>query len=502
MHKAGKKTMSNWKGFFRKLKESLFGNDREEHVEIHPSVQETITTSVPQVEVGRERRLERGPYFVQIGFDFGTAYSKCVCRDVITNKAWVYLPTRSECNEYPFLISSAILLRNGKLSHVENPGCDYHADGLYHLKHALEKVALCEWNDPVLDPYRNFPDMSHERQLAKFVQNCAIYFLAGILGDIRNHVRQRFPGFALHKDDYMAVNLAVPVADAERPQVNRLYQRVLYEAWVLADQLHGHPAIDVSEVERSVIDVAKEENPSHRNACFIYPEASANVQGFVRSRASSPGVYLFSDTGAGTVDQSVFIFLRGDHGEHLTYLHGSVIPLGSSLIERHAALASGKMDWSGLEAWRQKKESGENHPLLIEAKNRIHEELVCRTQETLARAKRKLIVKDQLNEIRVIFGGGGHCEHPYKTAVLRPFSGGLFRRGISPDVLGMPVPRDLELEAGQTKWMRRLSVAYGLSFERSELSTFTYPIEVDTPKPEEIWRPRRRIQDAPGKEEC
>jgi len=494
--------MSNWKHFFRKLKERLFGIDRKDHVEFHPSVQEAITTSELQVEAGGERRLEREPYFVQIGFDFGTAYSKCVCRDVITNKAWVYVPTGSECNEYPFLISSALLLRNGRLSHVENPGCEYHADGLYHLKHALEKVAVCEWNDPVLHPYRHLPGLSEERQLATFVENCALYFIAGILGEIRNDVRQRLPGFGLHPDDYMAVNLAVPVADAERPQVNRLYQQVLYRAWALADQLHGHPAIDVSEVERSVMDVVEEENQSDKDACFIYPEASANVQGFVRSRVSSPGVYLFSDTGAGTVDQSVFIFLRDDHGEHLTYLHGSVIPLGSSLIEWRAALASGKMDWLSLETWRQKKESGENHPLLIEAKNRIHEELMRRTEETLARAKRKLIVKEQLNEIRIIFGGGGHCEHPYKTAVMRPFSGGLFRREISPDVLGMPVPRDLEIEAGQTKWMCRLSVAYGLSFERSELSTFTYPIEVETPKPEDIWRPRRRIQDAPGKEEC
>jgi len=494
--------MNNLKRFFHKLKEKLFGKDREDHVDIHPPVQEAIKTTATQVEDRREARLEREPYFVQIGFDFGTAYSKCVCRDVITNKAWVYLPTKSECNEYPFLISSTLILRNEKLSHVENQGCDYHADGLYHLKHALEKVALCEWNDPVLDPYRNFPGLSHERQLATFVQNCAIYFLAGVLGEIRNHIQQRFPGFGLHKDDYMAVNLAVPVADAERPQVNRLYQQVLYGAWMLADQLHGHPIIDVSEIERSVIDVTKEANPSHRDACFIYPEVSANVQGFVRSRVSIPGIYLFSDTGAGTVDQSVFIFLRGDHGEHLTYLHGSVIPLGSSLIERRAALASGKMDWSSLEAWRQRKESGENHPLLTEAKHRIYEELLRRTEETLARAKKKLIVKKQLNEIRVIFGGGGHCEHPYKTAVLCPFSGGLFQRGISPDVLGMPVPRDLELEAGQTKWMRRLAVAYGLSFERSELSTFTYPIEVETPNPEEIWRPRRRIQEAPSKEQC
>jgi len=188
----------------------------------------------------------------------------------------------------------------------------------------------------------------------------------------------------------------------------------------------------------------------------------------------------------------------------LTYLHGSVIPIGSSLIEHHAALASGKTDWISLEDWRQKKESGENHPLLEEAKNKIYKELNRRTEETLARAKKKLIVKEQLNDIRVIFAGGGHCEYPYKMAVLRAFSGALFRSGISPDILGMPVPQDLELNQGQMqmKWIRRLAVAYGLSFERSELSTFTYPIDVETPKPEEIWRPRRRGQDAPSKDEC
>ena len=112
------------------------------------------------------------------------------------------------------------------------------------------------------------------------------------------------------------------------------------------------------------------------------------------------------------------------------------------------------------------------------------------------------MVRSQIDQIRVIFGGGGHCEHPYKTAVMSPFSGGLFRQAISPDVLRMPIPHDLELEAGHARWMRRLSVAYGVSFEKSELVTFTYPVEVETPKPEEVWKPRRRIQDAPTKDEC
>jgi len=50
--------------------------------------------------------------------------------------------------------------------------------------------------------------------------------------------------------------------------------------------------------------------------------------------------------------------------------------------------------------------------------------------------------------------------------------------------------------------MRRLSVAYGLSYEKSELANFTYPKDVSTPRPEEIWQPRKHIPDALSKDEC
>jgi len=46
------------------------------------------------------------------------------------------------------------------------------------------------------------------------------------------------------------------------------------------------------------------------------------------------------------------------------------------------------------------------------------------------------------------------------------------------------------------------TVAYGLSFERSELVTFTYPVEIQPVEPKEVWRPHRRIQDAPTQDEC
>jgi hypothetical protein len=300
----------------------------------------------------------------------------------------------------------------------------------------------------------------------------------------------------------MAVNLAVPVADAERPEVNNLYNRIICEAWSLADQLSGHPPIHLTELESLRKKNHAKQDRSVVEACFIYPEVSANVQGFVRSRVSSPGIYLFSDTGGGTVDQSVFIFTRQDRREHLTYLIGRVLPLGSSHIERYAAEKDGTLDWQSLERWRERKERGESDLELRKAKDWIAKELNSETKCTLAYAKQKLFVREQLNDIRVIFGGGGHCEHPYKIAVMSPFSGQLFRKSVSPGVVGLPVPRDLELESHETRWMRRLYVAYGLSFERSELARFTYPKDVSTPTTDELWQPLRSPVHAPSKDEC
>jgi len=306
----------------------------------------------------------------------------------------------------------------------------------------------------------------------------------------------------LHAKDYVAVNLAIPVAHAEHPKVNALFQNVLFFAWALADQIGGYPKITVSEIEELISQCEIDQNPDLKEACYLYPEVSANVQGFVRSRVSMPGTYLFSDTGAGSVDQSVFIFFRIEGAEHLAYLHGSFFPLGSSRIEYIAASISGNLDWKNLELWRKKKESDGNESELRSARDKIEKELSRKTQTTLAWAKKKLYVKEQLYKSRLIFGGGGHCNHPYATGVKNPFSGSLFPRGITPSIIGMPVPMDLELGQQGSRWMRRLSVAYGLSFVRTDLANFIYPKDLSDPEPDEVWTRIKELPDAPGKDVC
>ncbi len=456
-------------------------------------------TSTQDTTTPVHKRLD--PYFIQIGFDFGTSYSKCICRDVMKNKAWVYIYSKSRDKELPFLIPSTLVIEKNNISHVADTSIHYPENGLYHIKNALVFVADGCMDHPSLAPYHNAVQLKDPNQYPSFVVACAVYLLAGTFGEIREQVHERFPGFGSHPEDYMSVNLAVPVESAQKPQVHRLYKRILSEAWGLADQLAGHPRLHLSELQ-SLRKKNWENRDQFDDACFVYPEVSANVQGFVRSRVSSPGIYMFSDTGGGTVDQSIFIFIRQDYREHLSYLAGRVLPLGSSIIERFAAEKCGKTDCMTLENWRERKERGEETPELIEARSRIYNQLERGSEGTLALAKRKLYVPEQLNDIRVIFGGGGHCDYPYKKAVMVPFSGQLFRKAFCPDVIGLPVPKDMELNDHETKWMRRLNVAYGLSFERSELAPFTYPNEMSDPKPEEIWRSRRIIPDAPTQDMC
>jgi hypothetical protein len=286
---------------------------------------------------------------------------------------------------------------------------------------------------------------------------------------------------------------------AERPKVSELYNQIFLQAWSIADRLVGHPFIELEELDSIVPSVDEvSTNETVAEACYIYPEVSANVQGFVRSRASSTGVYFFSDTGAGTVDQSVFIFVRSDGQDHLTYLHANVMPLGSSFIERRAAHLAGETGWQALEQWRRRKEENDDHPYLQAARREIGESLSKLTEATLVSAKKKLYIPRQINETRIIFGGGGHCSNPYAEAVVRAFSGPFFPRGVAPHIIGLPGPRDLELKQSENRWMNRLSVAYGLSFPQAELATFTYPHNVS----EVLWKPQRREMNAVTKDEC
>ena len=265
------------------------------------------------------------------------------------------------------------------------------------------------------------------------------------------------------------MNLAVPVASIDDQNVEELFDRVLHLSGCLSDSLAGHPDMTVGRVIQLILE-NEHRIKSVRNdeTCFIYPEVSANVQGFIRSRSSQPGLYLFSDTRVGTVDQSLFRFSRSAGKEFLTFLSAQVIGLGSSRIEELAMKHSNSTDWETLEKFRKMKESGEVHPSIQNARSLIYSELGTKTKQTIAVAKRKLTLKNSINDLKIIFGGGGHCDLPYAKSVMRQFDTDIFRidlirarrRTEREFDRGMPdLKAEFNFNQYQARWSRRLSVA-------------------------------------------
>lgn len=474
-----------------------------ESASLPPPVEATQRKTSPRVCAPANPPKHRDqPYFFQVGFDFGTSYSKSVCRDLITDRAWVHVPAGHDGAELPFLVPSALRAPDGCFARLRPDDPHYPEDGLYHLKLALQKIALGQLDDTDLAPYRARCGGSPFGNVVEYTKAAATFLLACAFGDVREEIRYRFPDYGAMASDYIAINMAIPVADANNLPVSALFQEVLVQAWALSERLAGSTRMGLCELRGLLAAGGSDPNGQLAEACSIYPEVSANVQGYVRSRASSPGIFLLSDAGAGSVDQSVFIFVRDGDTELLTYLHGSVLPLGSSRIERTAAEIAGAVDAATLENWRTLKERGHRAPELESARDRIAAELGRGTHCTFAMAKKKLYFKDQMLELRLIYAGGGHCEHPYESGIISQLDGQLFSRPIPPRVTGLPVPRDLELQDHQRRWMPRLSVAYGLSFQKDELARFILPNDLPNPRPEEIWQPMARIRTAPTKDEC
>ncbi len=519
----------------RRLKDFLFGKEKypsnnavdiikspsdqrsteTEHKAFRSSLEQTekptSTTKTDKsiFEVGRQKdepSNERDPYFFQIGFDFGTAFSKCICRDVNTSEAWVYVSPRFSGNKMECLYPSLLKYENKTLSYIDEYDRHYADGNLYHLKWALREVASSQWDAQTLNVYRQALERQDNRKLAQFVEVCSIYYLAGVLGEIRADLITRFNDYGNHPNDLIAVNLGIPVAFAEEPKVRDLYHGVLCKAWWLSNKLSGHPYIKYDELKNLCDHNNSQPDSAIQDVCFLVPEVSANLQGFVKSRVSKPGIYLFSDTGAATVDQCIFTFTRRNFEEGLNYLHADVIPLGSSQIEFIAA--SMKTDdcnakCSLLEKWRKLKEKGADEYELKSACSQIAEKLSSQTLKILASSRRKLYNHNQLEDVDIIFGGGGHCDNPYKEAVLYPFSyPTIFNKPINPNIIGIPKPTDLTLNNQQEAWLPRLSVAYGLSFNRFDLADNLFPHQIDNPKEEEIWQPIATRHSAPTKDEC
>lgn len=434
-------------------------------------------------KVSRPESMPRNPYFFQIGFDFGTSSSKAVVRDINTNRAWVYTDSNVADN-FAFLIPSVVIYRDGNFERHLDSGTLYPEGGLYHLKMAVEKVAMGIVDVPILAKYKNILGQNSPYKPDYITKLACIYLISSAISDIVASIIQKFPMYGQNVDDQMAINMAIPASNISDNKVRSYFEHVLNISWKLSWEIDSFPQkISIVELEQKVRECERYITEHGKNElCHVYPEVSANVQAFVRSPASSPDettIYFFSDAGAGTVDQSVFTYAGGEK-RLLNYFAARVFSRGSSQIEITAC--GDTVDESNLEFWRKEKERGQDSPILNRAKIKVEEELKADTRKTLSDTWTCLpfgaggispanTLKDK---IKFIFSGGGHAEFPYQSAVISAYKDSP-DTGRDPLVTSMARPPDLDVPKEYDHWMNRLYVAYGLSFLFHDLAENSYP---------------------------
>ena len=97
-----------------------------------------------------------------------------------------------------------------------------------------------------------------------------------------------------------------------------------------------------------------------------------------------------------------------------------------------------------------------------------------------------------------MLGGGGSVAVLYQTGVR----GGFALWHLEPEIIPLPLPEDLEWPPeidDHDSLFRRISVAYGLSFDRDSLDKHRYPTEIqDLPRED---GERQLRPSAPSKDE-
>ena len=433
-------------------------------------------------------------YLIVVGLDFGTAYTKCVIRDALVRDPGKAYPVPFElAGGWSYLVPSVVVRQQTNLASAFDGPLDGANERIDYLKmrlvSELDQQRAGAWRDG---------------ETAGEMQVLVAWFIAQVLARVGLEIRRRWPDYGSHLSDECFINICVPIAHADGSMV----EQCLLDALCAARNAVGPCGAQAPTVAQIRINLSDETKLRQaRSHCYTYPETSANLQSYLKSRARRPGLYLFADVGAGTVDLSFFQLLE-DTGKDapLLYYHAAVLDAGSSRLELKAKTADPELLLSELIAAKEGHVRRPNNRILralTAARKTVHDEvgLGVGNGVTVTEAKLHLNRYNQLTQMRnvkMMHAGGGYALDPYGHA-LRFFH--KHRQwGDEPPLHSLPVPDDLVWSTkGKQIPFTRLSVAYGLAFARYELDGHRFPSEMavnpDITGPEPVERPTAPTMD-------
>lgn len=428
---------------------------------------------------GQGRSME---HLIVVGLDFGTAYTKCVVRDAMVRDPGKAYPVPFElAGGWSYLVPSVVVRQQTNLVSAFDCPLDGANERIDYLKMRL----VSELDQQRAEAWR-------DGKSAGEMQVLVAWFIAQILARVGQEIHRRWPDFGSHPRDECFINICVPIAHADGSRIEQCLLDALCAARTVVGQAGTQPS-SVEQIRAELSEAAKLRQA--RVHCYTYPETSANLQSYLKSRARQPGLYLFADVGAGTVDLSFFQLLEDTGSEApLRYYHASVLDAGSSRLELKAQELDPELPLLDLIAAKEGRHRSSDRRLaraLASARKAIHDEVAVGVGQGVAVTEGKLhrdrnYQLSQMKNIRLMHSGGGYSPDPYGLATQYFYRHRKWER--VPSLQPLPEPDDIVWsKQGKKIPFSRLSVAYGLAFARFELNGHRFPSETavnpDSPLP-------------------
>jgi hypothetical protein len=411
------------------------------------------------------------PFQMIVGLDFGTAFTKVMVRNAVTDE--LYAISFLQEGRREFFLPSVLYIHEGAILHPLSLDSAKPSLTIPYLK-----MALAEKCRKAPDQWLRLANRANGGEMGfavgDHIEALTGYFLLPVVQHVLHFIQTRWPDFRSHPEDRVFFQMSIPAEDLEQEKILESFKKCLF--WAVEKATVGGYVNDLFAMQEAV----DQQKPS--DDCFFVAEVTANVMAYRRSRQGRPGLYLFVDVGAGTVDLSVFLYPKPEaYGEQQNYTAAHVSPTGSSHIEMAGWEAAQPTILAALRLRKEGQTTTTSYNLdldglLNKAKQQIALSLEDEIRGTLGAAQPRHVPKE-FRQIKILVGGGGWSEKPYRQAVekaVRAF-------GITPDIFLLPQPEKAETVWAEdaTRLAPRFSVAHGLSYPFWDWPKEKYPSQMD-----------------------
>lgn len=371
--------------------------------------------------------------FVFLGLDFGTSSTKIIVRlPFEPGEPTIAIPAPVPCRsgDDPYLWQTVLWLDS---IGVFSPWPERNSTILHSLKQGL------------LQGRSPMTISDHERSLPVNRSQAAVAYLAFVIRYAKGWLLHNRPNLFRRRDPIWLVNLGMPTASYDDPEIAKPYRCVGAAALLLAKSNTAvtvestRNALDNSDVNRA----GTSDEIDNALAVTVIPEAAAEMTGFAKSTRGAPGLYLLIDVGAMTLDTCMFRLNRSaQEADVYAFMAAQVRPLGVDSL--HWFLGEGKSE-----------------PDFIQQCNRTLMDVIWTTKQRRDPAAE---VWRPGNDVPVFFAGGGSANSLHQNVVTS--LGASLTKLTGNDgfrLLELPIPGSIELPE-PLRDFGRMAVAWGLSY--------------------------------------